>query len=72
VLRIALECHVLGVVELPDRVDESDHTRVDQVLQIHVNREVVMHADRYGTHQRKVLDHRPIPRIERFRVLPLY
>ena len=62
VFRIALEGHVLGAVELLNRIDQPQDAGMDQVLDVDMDREVLVHpnGDRLG--QRKIFEHDPVTR----------
>ena len=51
VLGVALENNFLVWIVLGRRVKQSQHAGMDQIIQIHVNRKVLVHANRDCFHQ---------------------
>ena len=54
-LRIALELHLLAVIELREGVDQPHHPGRDQVVQLHMLRQPLMDAARQIAHRRQML-----------------
>ncbi len=71
VLRITVEDHLLFRIVLARGVEQTQHAGVNQVVKVDVHRKVLMYPHRDGLHQRKVIEHNPVPdRIRNFGSTP--
>ena len=61
VLGIALENYFLVGIVFDCGIEQAQHARMHQIVQIHVYRQALMNPDRDGLHQRKILQARPGP-----------
>ena len=59
-LRVTLELHLLGMVELVERVDQTHNPGRDQVVQLYILRQALMNPVSDITDGRKVLQQQPI------------
>ena len=57
VLGVAVKRHVLGAVVFGHGIEQPHDAGVDQVVQIHVNRQVFVHTNGDRLYQRKVIEH---------------
>ena len=62
VLGVALENDFLVRIVFRRGIEQPQHAGMHQIVQIHVHRQALMNANRDGLHQRKILEHDPIPR----------
>ena len=61
VLGVAVEEHVLGPVIFGDGIEKAHDAGVDQVVEVHVNRQVLVHTNGNRLHQRKMVKYNLIP-----------
>src|SRR6202034_155248 len=59
-LRIALELHLLPVIELCERIDQPHHSSRDQVIQLDMLRQSLMNAPCNITHRGQMLQQQPV------------
>ena len=56
VLGVAVEYHLLLGVVLAGRVEQPQDAGVDQIVQIHMHRQILVHPDGDGFHQRQMVE----------------
>jgi hypothetical protein len=56
VLGVGVKCHVLGAVELGDSIEQTHDAGVDEIVQIHVNRQVFVNTNGDRLYERKVIE----------------
>src|SRR5579864_8445665 len=59
-LGVAREGHLLFRIEFAGRVKQTQNSGVDQIIEIHMHRKILMHPHRNRLHQRKMLEYNPI------------
>jgi len=61
VLGVAVEDHLLVRIVLAGGIEQSQNAGVDQVIQIHVHGEILMHSHRNGLYQGQMVENDSIP-----------
>ena len=58
---VTLEGYLLVIVVFDSGVEQPHHARVDHIVQVHMNRQVLIDTDRNRTYQRQMLQDKAVP-----------